>query len=265
MPGTTTWTGASNDGNWSTAGNWSTSGGSTPPGALDDVVIPTGNMDISAGLTTGLQYASLTVTEGFRFNIGTSSAPLLVTGVTGKTKIVVAGAFVKLATVTNALVDVTVVFRSRGAFSLTSGTATLLKVSGSGTVDIDASAVVTGIKINGPTVTAGSGTAFTTATMGSGQLTTSRSIATFTGAQSRLITLGAAALSTSAIAGGGCTINHQASGTIASLELFTGSIFTPQSNVNSSFTITALYRHVGSTFEREWGGNQVTITNEYPI
>lgn len=264
--GTSTYTGAAQDGNWSTAGNWT--GTNTPPTALDDVIVSGGDRDIVLGLSPAVQYASLTVTEGFKFNIGTSSAPLVIAGVTGKTKIVVAGSFIKLATITNPIVAATVVFRSRGLFALSTTNATAvtaLYASGAGTVDIDGAAAVTHIKINGPTVTAGSGTAFTTAKIGAGQLTSSRSIGTFSGAQARLILQNAAAITTSATCGGGCTFNHQSSGTIAELEMFTGSSFTPQSNTNSSVTITLLYRHVGSNFEREWGGNTVTVTTEIPI
>lgn len=262
---TRNWTGAAHDGAILTAGNWD-----TLPTNGDSIVIATGSEDIVGG-ASGLNLVNVTVTEGFRFNIGDSANALTFTGISGTTKIVVAGAFVKIGCTggVGPIAALTVVFRSRGAFSLSTGTATYCHTSGSGTFDITASGVVTTMRINGPTVTAAAGTAFTTVTMGSGQLTTYRSIGTFIGSQCRLITLSAAAISTSATCGGGCTFNHQASSgasvSIASLEMLTGSIFTPQSNTNASFIITSLYRHLGSTFEREWGGNQVTITTEYPI
>ncbi len=48
--GTTTWTGAGTDQNWSTAGNWSTVGGSTPPAASDSVAFGIGAFPASTNI-----------------------------------------------------------------------------------------------------------------------------------------------------------------------------------------------------------------------
>lgn len=259
---TRNWTGAAQDGNFGTAGNWDTA-----PVDGDSIVIATGDRDINAGLTSGLNFVNVTITEGFRFNIGGAADALSVEGISGTLKVVVAGQFVKILCTggTGPIVACTVVFKSRGLFSFSSGTMTTLHASGAGTVDISASAVVTNMRNNGPIVTAAAGTAFTIFNIGAGQLTTSRSIGTFIGSQSKLITLSAAAISTAATVGNGCIFNHQASGTIASLETMQGSTFTPSGNTNAGFTVTALYRHTNSQVDREYGGVAYTITAEYPI
>lgn len=264
MPGTSTWTGASADGNWSTAGNWSTSGGSSaPPASTDNVIISGGDRDITAGLNqSAITLASLKVTDGFRYNIGDTSNSLQI-NCSGDTNIVLAGQFIKInGTFSTASTAFTVSFKSQGEFACTGAFVNLI-VGGFGTVTITSGATVTDLHVNGPNVNAAyNATGFTFVCVGAGNLTTGRSIATIVGSSGRLITQLAAAITTRAVVTPNFKFNHQASGTITELETINGSEFTPEGNVSGSVTVTRLLRHKGANVIRDVGGINATFTSE---
>lgn len=264
MPGTSTWTGASADGNWNTAGNWSTSGGSSaPPASTDNVVISGGDRDITTNLNqSAITLASLKITDGFRYNIGDTSNALQI-NCSGDTNIVLAGQFIKInGTFSTASTAFTVTFKSQGEFSCTGAFVNLI-LGGFGTANITSGATVTDLHVNGPSVNAAyNATGFTFVCVGSGNLTTSRSIATIVGSTGRLITQLAAGITTRAVITPNFKLNHQASGTIVELETVNGSEFTPEGNVSGTVAITRLLRHSGSTFIREVGGINATISSE---
>lgn len=142
------WTGASGDGDWTTAGNWATYAGSptttTPSdgeGVLFDHLSATG---VTASLDQSATELSLMVVQpGFRFGLGTASAPLLIdvnddnsAAVTPMCKIFGMGADIKLS---GLFTNLQVGFQGANRFYLAGGTATNpVFFAGSSVVDADA-------------------------------------------------------------------------------------------------------------------------------
>ena len=127
------WTGASGDEDWATAGNWATHAGSpttTIPSdgesALFDERSATG---VSATLDqSGIELSGLACNPGFRFELGTDAAPLLIDvdhtnsgAVTPYCSIYGMGRFVKLS---GSIINANVAHRGAGKFYLSGGTIT---------------------------------------------------------------------------------------------------------------------------------------------
>lgn len=254
------WTDGAADGNLNTVGNWNTG---AAPVSTDDVAIDTGSRDITAGALT---CKSLTVTEGFRYNFGTTSGGSLavtldnIDNTNRDFDITVAGAFFKMSVVTSTVSRARVTFASSGTFAITSGTLLELRTVGGGRVDIDASAVVTTLLNNGATVTAASGTAFTTAIVASGNLSTDRASTTLiVGGGARVQMNGTSTITTGYILGGG-TLNDRSSGTFATIYVSPGATYTPAGTTKATKQITTLYTANGANVIRSYGGFLLTTT-----
>lgn len=170
MPSTQVWSGGAGDGNFGTAGNWVS--GVAPIGG-DSVVFNSGNVSVTAGLTTGISIANITVTANYGGLIGdTSGNGLVFTGITGTLTYGGTGAYARFGS-SGTVAAATFSHTGACVASILSGTWTVLN-NGTGMMTIAAAAVVTGFENAGGVVTAGyNATAFTTGRI-SGNVTSQR-------------------------------------------------------------------------------------------
>jgi len=257
------WTGAADDGNMATAGNWTTHAGSpttTTPSDGESVLFDhrsaTGvyaNLDQSA-----LELAGFAVMPGFRFQIGTASAPLLIdvdhtnsATVDPYCRIYGMGQYVKLSgSITNA----TVSFPGAGKFHLSGGSITNPVFAG-GTVIVEADGLIAPASGSGVakalagSVTirqhAGSGTSDTATMLAlGGEVNNYRTANTIeVGGSAVLRQLVDAAIDTKIDQYGG-TVYMNSSGTIAQFNGYAG-LATTKGALND-FTISAQELHLNT-------------------
>lgn len=252
MPGTTTWTGGANDGNWATAGNWTTSGGSTPPGAGDTVVINTTSQDITSGLATGISIANIYVTSGYGGKIGAPGTSLTTTAITGVFQYGGSGAYCYFGcsgTIAQLKCE-----HTGGTFYLTTGT---LGTSGSavapqhinntGALDIAAAVVTTGSFIEnlGGTVTMAGAIAGPTINQCGGSLTVKDRTAVTINAIAGFTSLQVAAATTAITVYPGAVVNDTASGTATIVYVFPRGTYSLGGSTAQTKTITNISVHSG--------------------
>lgn len=267
MAGIALWTDGAADGNWATAGNWGTFSGtpSAPPANADGVLINASSRAITLGLSPAANTFAqgVTITDGFTGSIGDATTSLAICCTAAPMLITVAGAYIKIGTgltTTNCVVN----FKSAGEF-VASGTFTNLSVGGNGTVTIPGAGVATNLNINGPSVTAASGTAITRLTIGAGSYSGARAITEFEASNCRIVVTGTVA-TTLAIVGANCTYNHQSTGAITTSHIFSGGTLTLNGSTSSTaISMTTMYKHKGSTISLDGPGWVASPTTTYPV
>lgn len=255
---TVTWTGGSNDGNWSTGGNWS---GASAPTTSDDVVINSTSQNISivpgTAPSVGNSFTSLTITAGFTGSIGGGSTGSLNVNATTVT-VSMGGQFIYMSAAAVGITTLNLDSTGAGTFYLTGGTVTTLYAGPSGQLQVGGSATVTTLFGCGMTMLVAAGTSTTISS--AGILASSRNVTTL-----NVHPGGVAVLKDSSTAGtintyGNGRVNYLSSGTITTLNLFPNSRFDVAGG-QKSFTITNTNRYAGAVLDKTAQGVTITFTN----
>jgi hypothetical protein len=252
---TFTWTGAAGDGDFSTAGNWL--GGVAPAADAQDYVFDRGSADLTAGLATGFSAANITITPGYAGKIGSESAALTFTNVTGTIRYAGSGQWCKIGC--SGTVAALQTSHSGGTFHASGGTWTLITTA-IGAVRVEASAVVTTLRnVNALDVkVAASSTAITTLTNYGHTEITDRDVTTANNGAGRTRLKGTCDTTKINLYGG--EVNDQSDGTATHVEAFPGARYT-MSGLTANKTITSRTRWAGATIDTTAPGVTVTLTN----
>jgi len=260
------WTGATGDGDQSTAGNYV---GGVAPGNGDTIIFRDGNKSMTTA-TTPRTTLTIIGTDSYTGNIGSASAPVENTSYTliswnGR------GAYAKFSSSSTSTL-IKAGLTSATQFYWSSGTVTTVYLSGSGgTFTQEAGAVVTNLTNSSAAVSVsnlGSGAtgAYTTVD-NAGPMYSSANLGTYRGSGTDSLTGGLTATATAIYLSAGAKCNWQSSGTITLLDLCAGATFDVKQSSSSTggFTITTLNNHPGSRFNRYPPGVTITITTENAV
>lgn len=263
---TVAWTG-NTDGDWNTVTNWSTG---ALPNAGDDVIFNTTSRDVTVSSSVAsTNYGSIRVLPGFTGKLGVAGTKLEVDA----TNLIIATdqAQVHLDGDYTTGVITEVFNGSASSPGVTFGTASsfsTLRIVGGGSVIEFAGTLTTLQVLQAPRVTVSvlsTASAFTNLLMDSGEVTTAEAITTADVSGGSLELTGAAGATTVNLTGAG-NLNHNSTGTVATLNVFdTASLASTVNNSTSTgavFTNTNLYD--GTVDERNGAAN-TTFTNGITI
>lgn len=258
---TRTWSGSADGTTFTTAGNW------TPVGAPsnDDTLIINAGSDAIAGAATGLTGITLRVTEGFTGTIGSTGTYLDLDGpllefASGGLQAYITGTWTDVRVSGGSNSPSFLDLKGNASTAITTLNCNRL----SGTVTLNSSATCTTITQTGTpngTVDVKSGVgslANVTITQGTLQLASNvtTKLEAFGG---RVITSGSAAITALDI-DGNCAVEHNASGTLGTLEIYDG-LFSTRDNSNDSYTVTNATVHTLGKFYVDSVLNNGTFTN----
>lgn len=259
MPRNLNWTGAASDGNFSTANNWNDLATGvaalTSPASGDSCYINQTSSAITAGLSQGaVDLVTLALGPGFTGSIGAIGTSLTIAVTTQLTyaarcsicNITAGTSGIALASVGGA-----------GTVSIVGGTTTLLVVGPSGNVNVGASAVVTGLDNSG-SVTADTGTAFTTTKCGAGTLVSARNLGTLIMGGQAVVRATNAATLTAGYVLSGSTLIWNSTGTATLIETFAGGTSTARGAL-VGFTITTETVHPGAAYSFDAETVNITV------
>lgn len=247
---TRTWLGTTST-TWTTGANWS--GGSVPVNG-DDIVFDETAVNAPDPIDqSSVDPASVTITEGFAYSLGTSASAIQLGTVT-RFDMATGGSLVHLdATVTTAKVAI-----GQSQQLILGGTWTTLLASGLGKLDCD-TAEVTTLVMHGPRAVFAAGTKPTTIIAPGGTVQSSRNLGDVTiGSGATLRTTGSATIDSVVYSG---TVNHNSTGTVTEAIALPGGRYEP----GKDHTITTLYETNGSVMNDQLPSVDVTITNRERI
>jgi len=253
------WSGASADGNFSTANNWidlaTGVAALAAPITGDSCFFNRTSDAVTAGLSqAAVDLVTLAFGPGFTGSIGAIGTSLSI-GVTTQLTYAARCSICNITAGTNGIALASV--GGSGTVSLTGGTTTLLVVGPSGNVSVGASAVVTGLDNSGG-VQADAGTAFTTTKCGAGTLVSARNLGTlYAGGQGTTVRATGAATLTAGYILGGSRLNWNSTGTITAAEIFAGGTGDARGAI-LGFTITTKTVHPGASYA--WDSESVNVT-----
>lgn len=258
---TRTWSGSSDSTTFTTAGNW------TPVGAPSngDTLIFNSTSDAITGAATGLTNITMRVTENFTGTFGSSSNYLDLDGpllefASGGLAAYITGTWTDIRVSGGSLSNNFLQLKGNASTAITTLNCNRLQ----GTVTLNSSAtcttiVQTGASIGIVDVKSGVGSlANVTITQGTLNLASdvSTKLEAFGGT---VVTSGTSAITAMDI-DGNCSVQHNTSGTLGTLEVFDGT-FTTRDNSTDGFTVTNATIHTSGKFNVDGVLNNGTFTN----